>query len=196
MADDASRLWHLTNAQLLSHFEQTYPQSQPWQLRILPPPMLSALTSALQRQRVAPQSVLNEPTRTIIPGPSGSTSVPPTTSIPYWRLSRTPSRTYRSLHNATAMAALPKMVSPSDLAQWRTPFVPLARRWPDDGQPGGPGLPSHCSQNLGLPPQPTTRRLAARRPCPPTCNPCFTPPHRLRSCSRRPSPLSPPACCG
>jgi hypothetical protein len=56
MADDASRLWHLTNAQLLSHFEQTYPQSQPWQLRILPPPMLSALTSALQRQRVAPQS--------------------------------------------------------------------------------------------------------------------------------------------
>ena len=130
MADDASRLWHLTNAQLLSHFEQTYPQSQPWQLRILPPPMLSALTSALQRQRVAPQSVLNEPTRTIIPGPSGSTSVPPTTSIPYWRLSRTPSRTYRSLHNATAMAALPKMVSPSDLAQWRTPFVPLARRWP------------------------------------------------------------------
>jgi hypothetical protein len=37
MANDASRLWHLTNDQLLVHFEKTYPQSQPWQLQTLPP---------------------------------------------------------------------------------------------------------------------------------------------------------------
>jgi hypothetical protein len=130
MADDASRLWHLTNDQLLSHFSQTYPQSRPWQLRTLPPPMTSALISALQRKRVALQLVLNVPTPTMVPGPSGSTSVLPTTSIPYWRLSQTQSLTYKSLHSATATAALPKMVSQSDLEQWRTPFVPLARRWP------------------------------------------------------------------
>jgi hypothetical protein len=35
MADDASCLWSHTNVQLLVHFEQTYPQSQPWQLRTL-----------------------------------------------------------------------------------------------------------------------------------------------------------------
>jgi hypothetical protein len=32
MADDTSRLWHLTDTQLLAHFEQNYPQSQPCQL--------------------------------------------------------------------------------------------------------------------------------------------------------------------
>lgn len=130
MADDASRLWSFSNSQLLAHFEQHYPQSQPWQLRTLRPPMHSALTSALLRTRVAPQLVLNAPTRTMVPGPFGLPSVAPSTSTPFWRLSQTQSHTYKSLHNDIATAALPKMVSPSDLAQWRTPFVPLARRWP------------------------------------------------------------------
>jgi hypothetical protein len=130
MADDASRLWNLSNSQLLAHFEQHYPQSQPWQLRTLRPPMHSALTSALLRMRVAPELALNVPTHTMVPGPSGLPSVAPSTSTPFWRLSQMQSHTYKSLHSATAMAALPKMVSPSDLEQWRTPFVPLARRWP------------------------------------------------------------------
>jgi hypothetical protein len=131
MADDASRLWNLSDAQLLLHFQQTYPQSQPWQLRTLRPPTLSALISALQRTRVAPALFLNVPTHTVPPVTSGSPTVRPlTTSIPYWQLSQMQSLTYRSLHNASATGALPKMVTPSELAQWRTPFVPLARRWP------------------------------------------------------------------
>jgi hypothetical protein len=130
MADDTSRLWHLTDSQLLLHFQQTYPQSQPWQLQTLRPPTLSALISALQRTRVAPASVLNVPTHTITPGQFGLPTVPLTTSIPYWQLSQTQSLTYKSLHNVSATDALPKMVTPSELAQWRTPFVPLARRWP------------------------------------------------------------------
>jgi hypothetical protein len=130
MADDASRLWNFTDSQLLLHFQQTYPQSQPWQLRTLRPPTLSALISALQRTRVVPALVLNVPTHTITPGTFGSPTVPLTTSTPYWRLSQTQSLTYKSLHNASATDALPKMVTPSELAQWRTPFVPLARRWP------------------------------------------------------------------
>jgi hypothetical protein len=145
MADDASRLWHLTNDQLLVHFEQTYPQSQPWQLRTLPPQMNSALISALQRKRVAPQSVLNVPAPTMVPGPFGSPSVPSTTSIPYWRLSQTQSLTFKSLHSATATGALPKMVSQSDLDQWRTPFVPLARRWPAWGPRTAVSLPQRLS---------------------------------------------------
>lgn len=32
MADDASRLQHLTDAQFLAHFNSTYPQAKPWQL--------------------------------------------------------------------------------------------------------------------------------------------------------------------
>jgi hypothetical protein len=30
IADHASRLWNLINSQLLLHFQQTYPQLQPW----------------------------------------------------------------------------------------------------------------------------------------------------------------------
>jgi hypothetical protein len=153
MADDASHLWSLSNSQLLARFEQNYPQSQPWQLHTLRPPMCSALTSALLRTHVAPQLVLNAPTHTMVLGTSGLPFVAPSTSTPFWRLSQTQSLTNKSLHNNIAMVALPKMVSPSDLDQWRTPFVPL----PNDGQPRGPGPPSHCSQDLGLPPSPTTQ---------------------------------------
>jgi hypothetical protein len=92
--------------------------------------MHSALTSALQRTRVAPQLVLNTPTHTMVLGTSGLPSVAPSTSTPFWRLSQTQSHTYKSLHNDIATVALPKIVSPSNLNQWRTPFVPLARRWP------------------------------------------------------------------
>jgi len=36
MADDASRLQHLTDSSFLSHFAQTYPQPTPWRLLLLP----------------------------------------------------------------------------------------------------------------------------------------------------------------
>ena len=76
MADDCSRLWHLTDSQLLDHFNSTYPQDQPWQLAHLRPAMHSSLTSALQTKRPALASLLNEPpTKTAI-GPSGKSSLP------------------------------------------------------------------------------------------------------------------------
>jgi hypothetical protein len=48
MADDASHLWHLSDSQLLAYFDQTYPQSQPWQLWTLQPQTFSTLISTLQ----------------------------------------------------------------------------------------------------------------------------------------------------
>jgi sugar (pentulose or hexulose) kinase len=36
MADDASRLQHLTNCAFLDHFQQEYPQPKPWRLLQLP----------------------------------------------------------------------------------------------------------------------------------------------------------------
>ena len=48
MADDCSRLWHLTDEQLLTHFNLHYPQSLPWQQCTLQSEMNSALHSALQ----------------------------------------------------------------------------------------------------------------------------------------------------
>ena len=69
MADDCSRLWHLSDSQLLAHFNSRYPQEKPGQLVHLRPEMLFSLTSALQMKRPELGSVLNEPpTRTAIGG--------------------------------------------------------------------------------------------------------------------------------
>ena len=40
MADDASRLWHLSDAELLTHFNYTYPQSTSWELQRPSAPIL------------------------------------------------------------------------------------------------------------------------------------------------------------
>jgi hypothetical protein len=47
MADTCSRLWYLSDDQLLAYFELTFPQNRPWQTCHLREPMLSALISAL-----------------------------------------------------------------------------------------------------------------------------------------------------
>ena len=47
MADDGSRLFKLSDAAFLAHFEQHYPQPLPWKLCHLWPEMNSALISAL-----------------------------------------------------------------------------------------------------------------------------------------------------
>jgi len=54
MADDASRLNQLTDAQLLAHFDRLYPQPQRWQMLRPRPEMISSTLSALRRQRLAP----------------------------------------------------------------------------------------------------------------------------------------------
>ena len=47
MADDASRLQHLTDVAFLAHFEQHYPQPRPWRLRRLTPQTNSRIHSRL-----------------------------------------------------------------------------------------------------------------------------------------------------
>jgi hypothetical protein len=47
MSDDCSRRWNLTDAQLLHHFNSSYPQTQPWHLCQLSKRMHSGLISAL-----------------------------------------------------------------------------------------------------------------------------------------------------
>lgn len=130
MADDASRLFPLSDSQFLAHFEQNYPQEKPWRLCRLRQEMRSALISALHRKRVDPQSFLVGPTHKTTPGLSGRTFA---WSTPLTR-SSTPSRTQFttswSLPSATETAALQKTVTPFGLGQWRMPYAPSVRRWP------------------------------------------------------------------
>ena len=58
MADDCSRLWHLSDEQLLTHFNLHYLQSLPWQQYTLWPEMNSTLLSTLQRKRQPLESFL------------------------------------------------------------------------------------------------------------------------------------------
>ena len=47
MADGSSRVWHLTDADLLTHFNLHYPQLTSWTLRMLEPTMEPTMDSAL-----------------------------------------------------------------------------------------------------------------------------------------------------
>lgn len=47
MVDGYSRLWHLSNNELLTYFSATYPQSKPWQLYPLKAEIASVIQSTL-----------------------------------------------------------------------------------------------------------------------------------------------------
>jgi hypothetical protein len=63
MADACSRLWHLSDSQLLAHFALHYPQSRPWTLCHLRKPMRCALISALSMNASGPELRNNAPTQ-------------------------------------------------------------------------------------------------------------------------------------
>jgi hypothetical protein len=130
MADDASRLFSLSDAALLTHFNTTYPQSTSSQMHHLTPEMLSALISALFKKRQLPESLLKEPLLPPQLGPSGLPSVTTSTLIPSFPNAQTPFPSYKYLPTATAMDPLLPAVDLSGLAQWKMPCVRWARRSP------------------------------------------------------------------
>lgn len=130
MADDASRLWHLTDDELLTHFNSIYPQQRHWQLLTLRPAMHSALTSALQCKRSNPESFLPVPNTEVPPGfdgPSIVTSSKLTPCSPMWL---TQSSSSKSLPTVTDPALLHPVATLPALVQWKQPFARSARRWP------------------------------------------------------------------
>ena len=131
MADDCSRLWHLSDSQLLAHFNCKYPQPRPWQLVHLRSGMHSTLTKALLQQRPAPQLFLNELALKTATGKSGKNSLP---------LSKESTRTSKEkpsqssflfskflLHESAPEKSLPA-VNLSEVEQWRTTYGPSERR--------------------------------------------------------------------
>jgi hypothetical protein len=130
MADDASRLWHLSDTALLTHFNSVYPQDKPWTLCHLTPEMHSALTMALLCKRSLPGLFLPDPNLVQPPGFYGPITVPPTTLTPSSPMWLTPFPSSKCLPNVTALAPLPPIKVLSDLVPWKRPSAPLARRWP------------------------------------------------------------------
>ena len=58
MVDECSRLWDMSNSQLLSYFNFHYPQTRLWTMRHLRPEINSTLTCSLLRQRSRPELYL------------------------------------------------------------------------------------------------------------------------------------------
>jgi hypothetical protein len=84
MSDDCSRLWALTDNQLLDHFNSSFPQSRPWRLCQLRRQTRFSLISALLMTASKPESPLNEPKQWKTIGCDGMRSA--------WSLVSTPSR--------------------------------------------------------------------------------------------------------
>jgi hypothetical protein len=133
MADDASRLWHLDDAQLLTHFAQLYPQEVPWEIVRLPPPLVSPLTSSLLGKRFNVLSPLDP--RQLPPpvGKHGRPSVPNAVSNRNCPPSLTPSPSSWSSPSAIEMAPSLKTATRSAAQQWLTSSATSARRWPSWG---------------------------------------------------------------
>jgi hypothetical protein len=130
MADDCSRLWGLSDSELLTHFRHHYPQTEPWQLCPLRPAMASSLISALRRQRPAPASLLATVIGAIKSGTFGPASADPSAWIPRCATSQTRCTSFRSSPPASATDGSLQVVSPSSMARFLPRFATLARRSP------------------------------------------------------------------
>ena len=142
MADDCSRLWSLSDSQLISHFNSTYPQPNTWKMHRLRPEMHSVLTWNLLKKRLQPESYLPERPKLNQRGPSGSrfaTQSMSTLSFRQW-----PTRSLFSKSSASAGATVESrpVATPTELALWRTPFAWSVRSFPA----WGPKIPGWTTQ--------------------------------------------------
>ena len=150
MADDTSRLWNLTDDELLTHFNLVYPQPLPWRLCHLRPAMKSALISACSGQPSTPESFLHAPEPTAKHGSAGVPSVLPSAPMKPLPTSQTQSSFSRSSPSATVTVAQLPAANQFALAQWRTPSVRWARASPDWGPQtpaSTPSAPSTSASN-------------------------------------------------
>jgi hypothetical protein len=90
--------------------------------------MNSAVIYALHKKRSLPPSFLDLPKQPTTIGTTGAISASRSTWIRTSKTSKIRLLSYKFTSNVTGSAPSLPVASQSGLAQWRTPFVPLARR--------------------------------------------------------------------
>jgi hypothetical protein len=128
MADDASRLWHLSDTQFLHHFNSRYPQNQSWHLFHPTPSFGSAVITSLSCTPLTTASWLAAPPSPLPAGTTGPHFAVTSTSTLTSAKSTIPSHYFKSLATDTAPALFGPAVVPSDLEQWKTPYAVLRKR--------------------------------------------------------------------
>jgi len=131
MADDASRLVHLSDTAFLAHMNSAYPQQLPWELRPLCGALKTSLLRALRREPPQMPS-RSRPSRSVPPpldiGPSSVPTVVSSTPSRGINLVRE-SKSSRPLSDTTGTAVTPsKPGSLSELVPYLAHSVPSARR--------------------------------------------------------------------
>src|SRR5210317_1508827 len=130
MADDASRLWHLSDEDLLTHFNLNYPQTTSWKLHRLPHDLNSLMTSVLLKPESEMESALHELQRQTPLGPSGASSAPRSTSHRVCPKLTTHSSLSSSSVDDTEMGPSHPARNRSELEQRKMPCARWARRFP------------------------------------------------------------------
>ena len=151
MADDASRLQHLSPQDLLTHFNSSYPQPLSWRFCQPTSELMHVVLSSLSKRTVNGESWLRPGTPAVRPSKFGPISSAPTarwTSPSVTSPLTTTSSSSRSSAKSTGPEKFPKAVGPSGLAPWRLPFPTLQRSSPTwmhpilDTETGAYSLPS------------------------------------------------------
>lgn len=128
MGDDASRLWDLSDAELLTHYSLKYPQITSWELYLVPDELNCLMTSVLLDTTSSMESALHELQRHEPLGPLGATTAEPSMSHRNSQKSMIPCSSSFSTESSTGKGKLPR--TRFELEQLKTPCARWARRFP------------------------------------------------------------------
>ena len=129
MADDASRLFYLSDSQFLSFFNTNHNlQNNSYKLATLPLPMSSAVISVLRMKKCNAGSLLVEPPPPIPTGKNGSSTQLTWASIPFSKPSKIKYPCFRSSSDAFAPDDVLPINVKSSLGQLKTTYGLLPRR--------------------------------------------------------------------
>ena len=125
LADDASRLFSLSDSMFLTHFNSVHQQHTPWQLHRPRQETISILISALLKTRQEPPSLKSVPPPKTVSGRSpGSPFANPWRSTPSFKPLTTKSPSYRSSLSECETDAAAGVVTRSAVIPWLTSYSP------------------------------------------------------------------------
>ena len=128
LADDASRLFNLLDAELLTHIQSLAPQNLGYQLWTPSQKIISSVISALRNKPSKPESVLVEPAPPTPHGTSGTPTPIAWASTPFSKPSKTKYQSYKSSHNEFDLEHLHPAAIQSGLDRLKITYGSLPRR--------------------------------------------------------------------
>ncbi len=128
MADDASRLFYLSDAAFLDYFNTTYPQPTSYKLVSPRPETISSVISALHKKTCNVESLLVEPPPPTPTGQSGFSSAISWMSTPYSKPSSIKYPSFKSSSTEFDMESVQPTGIRSSLEQLKSTYGQLHRR--------------------------------------------------------------------